>query len=394
MQKRIACLDLDAFFVEAALLENPELRNMPVAVGGLTNRSIICSASYEARKFGISSAMPVWMAKNRCPELKLLPVPDNISQLSNAVHEILKQFCPVVEKASVDEFYLDFTGCDRIYRHNLDIAETISLDICKKVGIPSTIGMGTNKLISKVASNMGKPRGILEILPGAESNFLANLPIKEIPGIGKKMEPMLNSMGVFYVSDILTLPVEAWRAAFGKSGEHIFNAAMGICESCVIASENKPIRKGISRDTTLHEDSSSRSYLTCYLSRLLEKAVFQLQNEGLTCGSVSVKIRYSDFVTKTRTRTIARTSNEKEIFPVIIDLFSQLFQRRVKLRLVGIHLGAIQPGGSTPDLWDILLPEYKKNLPEVIKIIRAKFGFSSILRSRSLINNTRKSNHD
>jgi DNA polymerase-4 len=392
MQKRIACLDLDAFFVEAALLENPELRGFPVAVGGFSNRSIICSASYEARKFGISSAMPVWMAKNRCPDLKLLPIPENIGKLSNATHELLKRFCPVVEKASVDEFYLDFTGCDRIYKHNLDIAETITQAIAKETGLPSTIGISTNKLVCKIASNMGKPCGILEILPGSESAFLSHLPIKEIPGIGKKMEPTLKAMGVHYVSEILTLPIDAWRAAFGKTGEYIFNAARGICENQVIASESKPIRKGISRDTTLYEDSSSRAYLLSHLSRLTEKAIYQLQNENLSCASVTVKIRYSDFVTKTRTMSITRTDREADIYPAAVMLFSKLFQRRVKVRLVGLQLGSIQPGGTTPDLWDILLPEYKQNLPEVIKIIRARFGFNSILRSRSVINHTIKSN--
>ncbi|GAB4277115.1 MAG: DNA polymerase IV [Candidatus Rifleibacteriota bacterium] len=394
MQKRIACLDLDAFFVEAALLRNPELKGTPVAVGGLSNRSIICSASYEARKFGVGSAMPVWMAKNRCPNLKLLPVPDNISKLSNEVYELLTVFCPVVEKASVDEFYLDFTGCDRIYRHNLDVAEQISTSIRQKLKLPATIGIGTNKLVAKIASNMGKPSGILEILPGSEGAFLSHLPIKEIPGIGKKMEPALNSMGIYYVSDILTLPLEAWRVAFGKTGEYIFNAARGICENKVIPNDQKPVRKGISRETTLCEDSSSRAYLTCHLSHLLEKAVYQLQSEHLTCASVSVKIRYSDFVTRTKSMIINRTNNENEIFPAVVKLFSQLFQRRVKVRLIGIHLGSIQPGSSTPDLWDILQPELKKNLPEVINIIRAKYGFKAILRSRSVTGFFTKSSYE
>lgn len=385
MQKRIACLDLDAFFVEAALLKHPELRGQPLIVGGMSNRSIVCSASYEARKYGISSAMPVWLARNRCPDLKLLPVPDNIGILSNQVFELLQVYCPIVEQASVDEFYLDFTGCDLIYRHNLDLAEKITAAISEKSGLPSTIGFATNKLVAKIASNLGKPRGILEIIPGAESNFLSHLPIKEIPGIGKKFEPALQGMGVYYVSDILLLPIEAWRAAFGRTGEYIFNAARGLCENKVIPSEKKPMRKGISRDTTLPEDTTSRAVLLSYLSRLTEKAVYQLQQENLTCACLTIKIKYSDFVCKTRSLTIPRTNNESDIFAAAVRLFSLLFQRRVKIRMLGVLLGSIQSGGTTPDLWDILQPECKRNLPDVIKIIRAKFGFDSLLRSRSII---------
>jgi DNA polymerase-4 len=384
MQKRIACLDLDAFFVEAALLENPEFRGLPVVVGGIGNRGVVCSASYEARKFGITSAMPVWLAKNRCKDLRILPVPDNIGKLSRSVYQDLTEFCPVVEQASVDEFYLDFTGCDRIYRHNLDIAETIAVQLSRKYSLPSTVGIGTNKLLAKIATNLGKPRGILEVLPGHESAFLANLPIKEIPGIGKKMEPTLNSMGVFFVKDVLLLPIEAWIAAFGKTGEFIFNAAHGISTSQVVANENRPLRKGISRDSTLGEDTASRSELLSHLSRLVEKAVYQLQVEQLSCAGLTVKIKYADFITRSKSTRISRTNNEKDIFAAAVNLFSSLFSRRIRVRMVGVYLGAIQPGGITRDLWDLLLPEYKENLPEVIKIIRAKFGFDAILRSRSV----------
>ncbi|MFZ5952519.1 MAG: DNA polymerase Y family protein [Candidatus Rifleibacteriota bacterium] len=393
MQNRIACLDLDAFFVEAALLENPQLRGYPVAVGGLSNRSVVCSASYEARKFGISSAMPVWQARSRCAELKLLPVPENIGRLSEAVCHLLMRFCPVVEQASVDEFFLDFTGCDRIYRHNLDLAEKLVRAIGSEAGLPATVGFATNKLVAKIASNLGKPCGILEIIPGAEGNFLAHLPIKEIPGIGKKMEPTLQAMGVYYVSDILLLPQEAWRAAFGKTGDYIFTAARGICENLVIASEDKPARKGISRDTTLAEDTCSRAVLLSHLSRLTEKAVYQLQNEEMTCACITVKLKYADFVTKSRSLTIARTNSEKDIFPAVVRLFTQLFQRRVMIRMVGIHLGSIQSGGITPDLWDTLQPECKKNLPEVIRIIRARYGFNSLLRTRSVVTQRKRSGY-
>lgn len=383
MQKRIACIDLDAFFVEAALKLRPELRGQPVAVGGLSNRSIICSASYEARKFGIHSAMPTWQARNHCPGLVLLPIPDNISLLSTAVKDKLRKFCPVVEPASVDEFYLDFTGCDRIYPTNLDIGDQIIRELRRDPGLPATIGFGTNRLVCKIASNLGKPHGILEILPGAEESFLSHLPIAEIPGIGSKMRPLLNSMSVYNVKDILTMPLEAWRAAFGKTGEYIYNAALGVADATVTPSENKPLRKGISRDTTFLEDTASRSLLSQHLSYLVEKAVYQLQCEKLTCGSVTVKLRYADFVTVSKSSKISRTSDDRDIFQICLRLLFSAFQRRIKIRLVGVHLSALQPGTSTPDLFESILSEHKRHLPEILRVIRAKYGFGAILRSRS-----------
>ncbi|HNX76361.1 MAG TPA: DNA polymerase IV [Candidatus Rifleibacterium sp.] len=384
MQKRIACLDLDAFFVEAALKLRPDLRGRAMAVGGTGNRGVICSASYEARRFGVCSAMPLWLARSKCAELVLLPVPDNISELSQAVRRRLEEFCPVVEQASVDEFYLDFTGCDRIYPTNLAIADRIMHAVRSVPGLPATIGIGTNKLVCKIASNLGKPAGILEILPGSECAFLSHLPVGEIPGIGSQMQRVLNSMGVYYVSDILTMPVEAWRAAFGRTGDYIFNAARGICESEVTPPENKPQRKGISRDITLSEDTSSRLQLADQLSYLVESAVYRLQNERLTCGNLTLKLRYADFVTRTASKMLPRTNDDRDIYKVAVALLQQLFQRRVAVRLIGVHLGSLQPGGVTPDLFDILQPEHKRQLPEVLKIIRARYGFDAILRSRSV----------
>ncbi len=385
MKHRIACLDLDAFFVEAALKMQPELRGKPVAVGGTGNRSVISSASYEARKFGVRSAMPTWQAMSRCPGLIILPVPDNISYLSKRVHSRLQQFCPVVEQASVDEFYLDFTGCDRIYPTNFAIGDHIVKEIHKDPGLPSTIGFGSNKLVCKIASNIGKPSGMLEIIPGCEILFLSHLPVNEIPGIGRKMQPLLNEMAVYNISDVLQLPLEAWKTAFGRTGEFIFRAAQGISDEAVIPAENKPMRKGISRDTTLSEDTTSRSVLSRHLSYLVEKAVYQLQSEKLTCGSVTLKIRYSDFVTTTRTAKISRTNDDREIYNAAVRLMLQLFQRRVRIRLIGISLGSLQPGCATPDLFESIQSENKRHLPEILKLIRAKYGFNSILRSRSAI---------
>lgn len=385
MRKRIACIDLDAFFVEAALQHHPEFRGRPVAVGSTGSHAIVCSASYEARKFGIKAGVPLWIARQKCPDLIWLPTPANITELSNAVHERLKEFCPLVEPASIDEFYLDFTGCDRIYPHNLAIAERIVKEIARDPGLPTTIGFGTNKLMSKIASSLGKPAGILEIVPGEERAFVSHLPLDEIPGIGRKTLPLLNSMGVYEVPDILRIPLEAWRAAMGKIGEYIFNCAQGTGETKVIPADKKPVRKSISHSVTLPENTASRALLMNYLSHLVEKTVYRLRSEHLTCGCVSVRLRFANFASDGHALKINRTNDDRDIYQTVITLFNRTLKPGIKVRLVGVHLSSLQPGAFTPDLFDSLMPEYRRGLNNVLQVIRAKYGFTSILRSRSAI---------
>ena len=393
MQPRIACLDLNAFFVEVTLKDFPHLRGRPVAVGGTSSRGVICSASYEARAYGVRSAMPVWMAKRRCPQLQTLPVSPRVEEFSHRVRERLELACPVVQAASIDEFYLDFTGCDRLYSYNLEIADRLVRLIDKNPGLPATIGFGSNKLIAKIASNLGKPHGILDIFPGTEARFLGPLPLKELPGVGPKMLETLESMGLSCIADIAALPLDMWRAAFGKTGEVLYRSAHGLHDSVVRRPEDDSGRKGVSREQTLMQDTASLALLLALLSRLVEKAAFALRQEGVTCGGISVKIRYSDFVTHTRSMRVERTNRDMPLFEAAAGLFGKLFNRRVKVRLVGIHLDGIQPGSSTPDLWDTLQPEVCRQLPELVDIIRARFGFRSLLRARSISSQRKKALH-
>ncbi len=222
MQKRIACIDLDAFFVEAALKINPGLRGYPVAVGRNGNRSVICSASYEARKFGIKSAMPTWQALARCPKLVILPVPDNIVSLSEAVRHKLEQLCPIVEPASIDEFYLDFTGCDRIYPTNLEIGDRIIAELQRDPGF-GTIGFATTSWQANRFKSR-QTRGILEIIPERKS-LLASLQ-SEIPGIGRKTLPLLNSMAIYHIRTFFRCRLRH-GSSIRQIGEYIYHAASG-----------------------------------------------------------------------------------------------------------------------------------------------------------------------
>ena len=384
--RRIACLDLDAFFVEVALKHHPELRGKPLAVcGSTTGRGVVCSASYEARPFGIRAGQPVWQAKQACPGLVLVKVPGDVEECSRQVKRWLEKFCPVVEAASIDEFYLDFTGCDRLYPRNLEIADRLWRQISLDPALPTTIGIGTNKLIAKIASDLGKPRGILEVLPGAEARFLAPLPVGHLPGVGPHLRSVLGSMGLERVGEILQVPVEAWQAALGRTGEHLFHRAQGLCESPVVPSDGIDRRRQISRETTLAEDTSALDLLQRLLSRLLEEAADDLRRSHLTCGGLAVKLRYADFSTVTRSSRIERTNLDDELFRVGARLLAALFTRRLKVRLVGVRLHDLQPGGITPTLWEILDTDGRRPLPDLVDRIRARFGIHALHRARSLL---------
>ncbi len=330
------------------------------------------------------SAMPVWVARQKCPHLKVLPVPRTIEDFSHKVRDILEEMCPVVEPASVDEFFLDFTGCDLIYPRNIDIADRIMRRLEVDPGLPATIGIGTNKLIAKIASDLGKPRGILEVFPGAEGRFLAPLDPKHIPGVGPKMQESLKAMGLKNIRDILSFPIETWQAAFGRSGVCLHDHAQGVSHTPVVASSGRGHQKGISRDETLAEDSSSKQVLLAVLSRLVESAAYDLRASHLTCGGITVKIRYSDFSTTGRSARLARTDRDRPLFAAAENLFHKVFTRRLKVRLVGVHLDDLQPGGVTLDLLEACTPPSRRGLPQVIDQIRSRYGFRSLLRCRSV----------
>jgi DNA polymerase-4 len=389
---RIACLDLDAFFVEVALKEHPELRGQPLIVGGAAGgRGVVCSASYEARRFGIRSGMPVWQAQNRCPQLAVLPVPATIETFSHAVRDRLREFCPVVDTASIDEFFLDFTGCDRLYPINLAIAERISQSLAHDPALPATIGIGTSRLMAKIASDLAKPYGILEILPGAERVFLAPLELKRLPGVGPRTDERLHALGLSRIGEIPTLTLEVWRHMLGKCGEALFFHAQGIDRAPVLADTQKEHQKQISRERTLTESTENPRTLLAQLSRLTESAAYELRTLQLTCGGISVRIKYDDFSLVSRSRTIKRTNRDLDLFAAAGILFNRLFTRRVKIRLVGITLEHLQSGVTECDLWDLLLPESHRRFPETIDRVRRRFGFQALVRARSLVPGRRPS---
>ncbi|MFZ2960205.1 MAG: DNA polymerase IV [Candidatus Ozemobacteraceae bacterium] len=382
--KRIACFDLDAFFVEVALKHHPKLRGLPLAVcGGLTGRSVVCSASYEARRFGVRAAMPLGQARQLCPEIHLVTVPHEVGDVSNRVRERLELICPRVEPASIDEFFLDFTGCDRLYPRNLDLAERICGLIATDPALPATIGFGTNKLIAKIASDLGKPRGILEVFPGAEKRFLASLPLKQLPGVGPKLQITLSGMGLQQIGDILQISAESWQAALGKCGVTLYQQAQGLCDSSVIPPDGRDHRHRISRERTLVEDTSSHEVLLHILSALLEEAARDLRRCHRTCGGLGVKIRYADFTTASRSSRVVRTNDDAILYPIATSLLLHLFTKRQKVRRIGIALDALQSGGVTDSLWQLVESPKRQKLSHLLDRLCERYGRRALMRARS-----------
>lgn len=405
-------VDMDAFFVSVEEVLDPSLKGKPVVVGGratpggngaitpqakntLTNpkkilasapppRGVVSAASYAARKFGIHSAMPIARAKRLCPHAIFLHGSHRLySEYSAKVFEILRSYSPLVEPMSLDEAFVDLTGCGKLHGPILKTAETIRNEIREKLGLNASIGIATNKLMAKIASAYCKPNGMLWIAPGQEQKFLAPLPIKRIPGIGPKNCSRLNRMGVKSVADLSRLPLELLEETYGKWGASLYRKARGISSSAVNAETEDP--RSISRETTFATDSINPLFLESTLSYLTEKTAAQLRSNGLFAMTVTLKLRYSDFKTVTRSQTLDwPTAADHMLLKTAIKLFRKLFNRRVQVRLIGISLSSLTAHPHRQeDLFDLKNGERWDGLYQSIDRIRKKYGFHSILRAAS-----------
>ena len=304
MIRSILHIDMDAFFVSVEQVRDPSLKGKPVIVGGDPNggRGVVAAASYEARKYGIHSAQPVSKAKRLCPHAIFLRGSHGFySEYSRRIFEILDHYSPLVEPMSLDEAYVDLTGCERLHGPTVETAVRIHDSIKSQVGINASIGMGTNKLMAKIASGMSKPNGFLRILPGHEAVFLAPLPIGRIPGIGPKSVEAFKQIGIHTVRDLAALPLELLEEAHGEWGYSLYQKARGISESPVLKRDDT---RSISRETTLDKDSTDPEFLESTLSWLVEKAASQMRDEGIRARCVSLKLRYANFKTVTRSFTL------------------------------------------------------------------------------------------
>lgn len=376
-QRIIAHFDLDSFFVSVEVLNNPSLKGKPVIVGG-KDRGVVAACSYEARKFGIHSAMPSKKAQQLCPDAIFIKGHHSeYSRYSRWVTQIIAAKAPLFEKASVDEFYLDLTGMDKFFN---PLQWTIDLrkEIMTETGLPISFGLASNKLMAKIATTKAKPNGFLQIPFGKEKEFLSPLSAAEIPGVGEHTKLVLQGMGIFTINDIYKAGELVLEERLGKWGADLWQKSQGIHHSPVTPYHEA---KSISSENTFDENKTAIDFLKSALVRLTEKICFELRQEGKVAGCVAVKIRYPDFETTSRQTTIAYTCADDEIIPVVKDLFQKLYKKGTPVRLLGVKLSELTNDAVQTNLFSDT--ERKADLYKAIDDVKNRFGKISVKRASS-----------
>jgi DNA polymerase IV len=381
MNRIIAHLDLDAFFASVEENLDPSLRGKPVIVGG-GERGVVATANYIARRYGVHSAMPLRTARRLCPHGVYLTGSHHLySEYSRKLMDILQQYSPLVEKVSVDEAYVDLTGTERLFGPVIRTARTIQRRVQEELSLSISVGLATNKLVAKVASDLEKPHGFTVVRPGEEASFLAPLPVEKLPGVGPALLEQLHDRGVVTVGDLASVPEHLLRLSFGQWGEILACRCRGEDPRSVTVRE--PV-KSISRETTFDEDTTDTSLLESTLLHLTEDVCRRLRRQRLEARTVTVKIRYSDFVTHARSRTLHRPLDVDEaFFREVLAIFREGRQRRYQIRLLGVGVSNLVPRAWQDDLFDQELPLLRE-LDLGLDAIREKYGKGAILRGATL----------
>jgi DNA polymerase IV len=377
-------VDMDAFFVSVELLERPELRGKPVIVGGQPNqRGVVTAASYEARKFGVHSAMPLRTAGRLCPHAVYLESHHaKYSEWSDRVATILTKFSPIVEMVSIDEAYLDLCGTERLHGPPLAATDKLLRTITRDTGLPCSGGLATTRLVAKVASDQAKPRGLLWVAPGSEARFLAPLSVRKIPGIGKVTERALRALRIETVEQLAAQPLEKLENVFGQWGTALYRKARG-GDSYEFVIDAEP--KSISHNHTFGEDTDDGDALSAMLSHLSQKACKRLREAGLATRTLTLTIRYTGFDTYTRSKTISEpTQLDGDIFTVFQNLFREHRNHRRKIRLLGVSLGGLTHGAEQLDLLSAERRAKLERLTRATDSLRDRFGFGSVQFGGSL----------
>jgi DNA polymerase-4 len=374
--RHIAHFDLDAFFVSVEELRNPKLKGKPLLVGGGSDRGVVAACSYEARKYGVHSAMPMRVARRLCPDAVIIKSDiESYSKYSRLVTDVIRDTVPLFEKASIDEFYIDLTGMDKFFGC-LQFTEQLKKKIHKESGLPISWGLASNKLVSKVATNEVKPNGQLEIPFGNEKSFLAPLSIIKIPGVGKETGYKLLKMGVDTVKVLSEIPIEMMENLMGKSGIDLWRKANGIDEAPVVPYHEQ---KSISTETTFQSDTIDTGFLHSQLVRMTEEIAFQLRQQNKLTGCITVKIRYSNFETFTKQITIPYTNADHVLLKTAKELFNKLYERRLLVRLLGIRFTHLIPGNYQISLFDDT--QEMINLYQAIDSVKKRFGEKTLIRA-------------
>ncbi len=379
MLRNIVHMDLDTFFVSVERLINSRLNGKPVIIGGNSGRSVVASCSYEARKFGVHSAMPMKMARILCSDAIVIKGDMEVySKYSKIVTDIIAEKAPVYEKVSIDEHYIDITGMDKFFGC-LKWSKELRQAIIKNTGLPLSFGLSVNKTVSKIATGEAKPNGEKEVPDQLVKPFLNPLPIKKIPMIGDKTYHLLRSMGIVTIGTLSMIPVEMVEKVLGKNGIDIWKKANGIDSAPV-----KPYseRKSISTETTFDEDTTDINKLNEILVGMVERTAFDLRRKQRLTSCVTVKIRYSNFDTHSLQKRIPYTSFDHKLIEVAKELFQRLYQRRMLIRLIGVKLSHLIQG--TPQL--NLFEDTPKtvNLYQAMDMLRNRYGRKSVIRAIGL----------
>jgi DNA polymerase IV len=379
VDRNIIHLDLDAFFVAVERKRDKRLLGKPLIIGGSSRRGVVAACSYETRQFGVHSAMPVYLALQLCPDAMVISGDmEAYSQHSHLVTEIIADSAPMFEKSSIDEFYIDASGMDRYfgaYKWSLELRQKI----IRESGLPISLGMSVNKLVSKVATGEFKP-GAEKLIPaGTEGDFLAPLSVEKIPMIGKQTSLFLYDMGVRTVGTLRDMPLKFLVSAFGKNGISIWNKARGIDESPVVPHSEQ---KSISTECTFEQDTIDVKRLKSILVAMVEKVAFQLREQKKLSSCLTVKIRYANFDTETKQIQVPYTSSDHVLLRIALDLFDRLYNRRMLIRLIGLRLSGLVHGCQQISLFDDT-PE-NINLYEAIDYIKHKHGTSKVVRATTI----------
>lgn len=375
-RRHIAHFDLDAFFVSVECLKDSRLKGKPLLVGGSGDRGVVAACSYEARKFGIHSAMPIKLARRLCPEALIIRGDmESYSKYSRLVTEIMQENVPLFEKASIDEFYIDLSGMDKFFGCSL-FAKELKARVIKESGLPVSYGLASNKLISKVATNEIKPDGQIEIALGGEKSFLAPLPVSKLPGIGKETAYKLIRRGVETIRTLSDIPIEMLDTMLGKNGIDLWRKANGLDESPIIPYREQ---KSISTEHTFETDTINLGFLHAQLVRMTESIGFDLRRQDKLTGCVTVKLRYSNFDTVVKQKTIDYTNADHLLLATARDVFDKLYDRRMLIRLLGISFTRLVPGNYQIKLYEDTQEMIR--LYQSIDSIKRRYGEKSLLRA-------------
>ena len=377
--RAIVHMDLDTFFVSCERLMDSRLNGKPVLIGGTSDRGVVASCSYEARKFGIHSAMPMRMAKQLCPEAIVLRGNTGVyTKFSNNVTEVIKESVPLYEKSSIDEFYIDLTGMDQFFGcHKL--ATELRQRIMKETGLPISFGLSVNKTVSKVATGEAKPNNQIQILKGNEKPFLAPLSVRKIPMVGEVTYKSLCDLGIKRIITIQEMPLQLMHRVFGKNGLAIWKKANGIDNSPVVQYHE---RKSISTERTFNKDTTDMNKLKSIIIAMAENLAYQLRRGNKLTACVTFKIRYSDFQTYTPQQRIPYSAMDHSIIPVVLDLFRKLYNRRLLVRLIGVRFSHLVEGGYQINLFED--NEKLINLSQAIDKMRERYGDRSVVSASGM----------